>query len=133
MKQVGVSLATFVVWAAASSASAAAECSVGIVTANPEAGAISVPFDFFEATLDDPAACDLAVPSGVAPVPGTFSVYSADYRGFVSEGDQVELTVEQDGLIDGRSYPAHRMGSSSGTMSATSGRLNSTPTSCSRS
>ncbi|HEV7254329.1 MAG TPA: hypothetical protein VGN97_14690 [Mesorhizobium sp.] len=100
MKQVGVSLATFVVWAAASSASAAAECSVGIVTANPEAGAISVPFDFFEATLDDPAACNLAVPSGVAPAPGTFSVYSADYRGFVSEGDQVQLTVEQDGLID---------------------------------
>lgn len=88
-------------------AAAATDCVVGPdgITYSPDLTAISVFFDAFEADATDSAACELSVPTGVATEPGTFNVYSADYRGFVAEGDVAELEVVQEGFVDGATIP----------------------------
>jgi hypothetical protein len=49
-------------------------------------------------TVVDEAICALSVPTGLPP--GTFGVYSADYRAFVNDGDTASLRVDHNGTTD---------------------------------
>jgi hypothetical protein len=52
-------------------------------------------------TVVDEAVCALSVPTGLPP--GTFGVYSADYRAFVNDGDTASLKVDHNGTTDASS------------------------------
>lgn len=77
----------------------AADCTVGVIAVTPDKSTYSVPFDFFGATPNSPATCDLAV--AVSGVPdGTIAVYLADYTGFVIEDSTARLRIEHDGVVE---------------------------------
>jgi hypothetical protein len=80
----------------------AANCTDGNVsiTSVPNPQTATVAFDQFIASVGDPATCALSVP--IDPLPaGTIAAYSADYRGFLLEGTQGRITVDNDGHITG--------------------------------
>lgn len=87
---------------------AAGGCIVGQIKPTPDASAISVFFDpdpnkepSFKATPGSDARCALPpIPTQRPGGPETFSVYSADYRGFVAEGDTARITVEGGRSLD---------------------------------
>jgi len=80
----------------------AANCTDGGVsqTSSPDFSAYTVLFDAFIASVGDNATCDLEVP--INPLgPGVVAVYSADYRGFVNDGDALSVVVAHNGTMDG--------------------------------
>jgi hypothetical protein len=71
------------------------------VTPDPGGTSYSVLFDGpegFFAELDRPAECDISVPVVALP-PGVIAVYSADYRGFLSEDATATMFVMNNGRL----------------------------------